>query len=506
MEMRLKGNYINGEWLEIKENSADGLIQRQCPAETDLILWKLPLSYSDVDRALEAAQMGFKIWKKTPLQERIDRLQAFKQAVAKRKDLIAEAIAWEMGKPLWEAKTEAAALMAKVDVTINDSLPRIQNKTYKNILGDADGHVFYKPLGPCSVIGPFNFPCHLANGQIVNALIAGNSIIFKPSEKTAYSGQLLIECFAEANFPKGVINLIQGDGEVARRLVKDKSIRGVFFTGSQEVGLKILKETYADVGKLVALELGGKNFSVLMDDINIQDTMLELIKACFLTTGQRCISTAIVPIHRKIAEPFIEQFHQLSKKIIVDHPVKYVQEPFMGPLVDNKALESYLLFMGMAKREGITEIMRGKQIERKYKGHYVSPSIHFCEKFTKDSHFLESEIFGPNVTFVPFDTLEEAIKISNSTAYGLAFSIFSNNKSNYDYCVENMDCGQVNWNRSTVGASSKLPFGGVKQSGNYRPAAVAMIDSCVYQMASLTRGPDNILDGANKEPIPGLPF
>jgi succinylglutamic semialdehyde dehydrogenase len=146
--------------------------------------------------------------------------------------------------------------------------------------------------------------------------------------------------------------------------------------------------------------------------------------------------------------------------------------------------------------------MRGKHIDRKFRGHYVTPSIHFSEKFSKDSHFLESEIFGPNVTFIPFDTLEEAVSISNATSYGLAFSIFSNNISDYKYCVENIDCGQVNWNRSTVGASSRLPFGGVKNSGNYRPAAVAMIDSCVYQMASLTRAPEHI--GSNQEPIPGL--
>lgn len=144
----------------------------------------------------------------------------------------------ESGKPLWEALTEASALISKVDVTITDSLPRIANKQYDEIMPGTKGHVFYKPLGPCAIIGPFNFPCHLANGQILSALIAGNSIIFKPSEKTAYSGQLLIECFHQAGFPKGVINLIQGDGESARRVIKDKSIKGVFFYRLQRSWIK----------------------------------------------------------------------------------------------------------------------------------------------------------------------------------------------------------------------------------------------------------------------------
>jgi len=486
MVFPLLGNYFNGKFhANGKLQDSDIILKRHCPADLDTTLWEIPVKYSDVEKVLQSAKEGFEVWRKVPLEERIICLQNFKSEVAKRKDEFARSISLESGKPLWEAHTEVSSVMSKVDVTINDSLPRILPKHFDNILPDTNGHIYYRPIGPCFIIGPFNFPCHLANGQITAALIAGNSIIFKPSEKTSHCGQLLIECYAKAGFPKGVINLIQGDGEVARRITKEKMIKGIFFTGSAEVGKNILSSTYLDFSKLVALEMGGKNSSIIHKDANLDHCLVEMLKACFLTTGQRCISTSLVPIHRSVADSFIEKFHSYAKRLIIDHPIDHEVEPFMGPLVDQHAVDNYLNFMGMAKREGIQEIMRGKLLEKNFKGHYVSPSIHYTEKFSKKSHFLMSEIFGPNCTFIPYDEIEEAIAIANGTEFGLAASVFSNDQSVYQKCIQEIDAGQVNFNRSTVGASSRLPFGGVKSSGNYRPAALTTIDSCVFQMASL---------------------
>lgn len=488
MEMIIKGNYFNNAFhlpATTGPHAVENIIKRFCPADLNRKLWEVPVDYKDVEKVIESANLGFKKWRKLSQDERNTFLKRYQEEVTKRKDDMALAIAYEMGKPLWEAKTEVASVISKVTVTIEDSLPRIKQKTIENILPKTTGHIVYKPIGPSLIIGPFNFPCHLANGQILSALVAGNSIIFKPSEKTCYSAQIMIECFHAAGFPEGVVNLIQGDGEVARRLLKEKTIKGIFFTGSKEVGKKIIDVTHHDLSKLVALELGGKNTSILHHDANLDHALSELLKACFLTTGQRCTSTSVVAISRSIHEAFIEKFHNLSKKIIIDHPVEYAREPFMGPLVDQGAVDAYLLFMGMAKREGIEEIMRGKQLDKPKKGHYVSPSIHLAEKWNNDSMFLQSEIFGPNVTFIPYDTIEEAIAIANSTEYGLASAVFTKDKSIYDLCVDEIESGLVNYNRSTVGASAKLPFGGVKNSGNYHPAALTTIDACVYQMASL---------------------
>ncbi|OUR92870.1 hypothetical protein A9Q84_20365 [Halobacteriovorax marinus] len=488
MTFELKGNFFDNQFFQPPITGPDSVekwISRTCPADTDTTLWKCPIYNGHTEHVIQSSLEGFSTWRKTPLEKRVQCLKRYQEQLVTKKEEIAKAISLEMGKPYWEALTEAGALIAKIDVTINDSLPRITSKVFNEIMPSTNGYIHYKPIGPCFIIGPFNFPCHLANGQITSALIAGNSIIFKPSEKTCYSAQLMFECMANAGFPKGVINLIQGNGDTARRILKSRDIKAVFFTGSKDIGKGILKQTHQDLGKLVSLELGGKNPAIVHKDVNMNYVLNELIKGAFLTTGQRCTSTAIVPIHRSICDEFVTKFHDLSKKIIVDHPIDHEQVPFMGPLVDQQALDTYILYVGMAKREGLTEIMRGKQLEKKYKGHYVTPSIHVAPKWDNSSHFLTSEIFGPNCTFVPYDEIDEAIEIANSTEYGLAASIFTKDHSIYQECLRDLDHGYVNLNRSTVGASSKLPFGGVKNSGNYHPAAVTTIDSCVYQQASL---------------------
>ena len=484
MKYELKGNYFNGEYTR-PQKSENPYLMRECPADTDLILWRIPLDYHVTESIVDSAQKGFDIWRKTTLDKRIELLKSYQQQVEKVQAEMAEAIAYETGKPLWESITEATSVAKKIDVTIEHSLPRIRPQRFENVMPNTHGHVIFKPLGVCLVIGPFNFPCHLPNTQILSALIAGNSVIFKPSEKTCYSAQIMMDCFVRAGFPPGVVNMIQGDGETAGRMVKHKAVRGIFFTGSLEVGKKILKAVGEDVSKMVALELGGKNVAIVHSDANQKLALNELLKGSFLTSGQRCTSTSIIVIQQDILEKFMQTFHDKAKTIIVDHPVEYKNEPFMGPLIDNRSLENYLLYMGMAKREGIEEIMRGKQLERNRPGYYVSPSLHFSPTFDTQSRFLASEIFGPSTTFIPYKTMDEAIAIANSTEYGLAASIFTQSPELYQQLFPELDAGLINLNRSTCGASPILPFGGIKNSGNYRPAAVAAIDSCVYQASGL---------------------
>jgi succinylglutamic semialdehyde dehydrogenase len=488
MKFEIKGNYFNGKYHKppLKgPHGAEIFIKRECPADINQTLWEFPVDYNHADDAVESSISGFKFWRNLKVEEKISFLKNYQEQVLSKKGEIAQAISLETGKPLWEAEGEVNSVIGKVDITINDSLPRINNQSFPNIMPDVDGKLYFKPLGPVLIIGAFNFPCHLANTQILSALIAGNSVILKPSEKTSYSAQLLVDCFHEARFPNGVINLVQGDGEMSKRVLARKEVKGIYFTGSKEVGLSILRSTHSDLSKLVALELGGKNPAIIHQDANIDLALEELIRGCYLTSGQRCTSTSLVAVHRTKVDEFVSRFHQYSKRVIIDHPIDHQETPLMGPLIDKKSLDSYLLFMGMAKREGIQEVMRGKQLERKIPGYYVSPSIHLAEKFNPNSHFLTSEIFGPNCTVIPYDTIEEAIQISNSTEYGLAACVFTKSQEVFQKCALDIETGLINWNRSTCGASPKLPFGGVKNSGNYHPMAVASIDACVYQMASL---------------------
>ncbi|MCY4643143.1 MAG: aldehyde dehydrogenase family protein [Bacteriovoracales bacterium] len=504
MEYQLAGDYFDGcyhkktKTATFKDHES---FDKFSPANTNHKLWELDIEFDHIDAVVQSAEKGFKAWKTLSFEERSQYLNRYKEIVLSKKEEIARAISLEVGKPYWESLTEAQALASKVDVTLGDSLRRIAKQSLPDILPKTRGEIYYRPIGPTLILGPFNFPCHLANGQILSSLLAGNSIIFKPSEKTPYSAQLLFDCFVKSEFPPGTINLIQGGGETATRLIQEKAIKGIFFTGSKDVGQKILQQTHHDLSKLVALELGGKNTTIVHRDANTPFALSELLKSCFLTSGQRCTSTSLVAIHRSLLDQFIDSFHRLTKKIIIDHPIEFEKSPFMGPLIDKKSMENYLTFMGTAKREKAQEIMRGKAIEKKYPGYYITPSIHYMENPDKSSHFIKSEIFGPNVTFIPYEEIEDAIALANAPDYGLAASVFTSNDTIFSLCASNIEVGILNHNRSTVGASSRFPFGGVGDSGNYRPAGVSMVDSCVYPQSCLRISPPDHVDFSNIEGI-----
>lgn len=481
--MMLKGDYFNGRW--VMPTKADETIHKKCPGDLSVTLWDAKVSYDHIEPLLVSAVSGYEIWRKTSLEDRIKILKKYQEIVRAKKNVIAEALALEVGKPMWEALTEAAALDSKVTVTITDSLERIRQKTITDVMPKIDGHVVYKPLGPTFVIGPFNFPCHLANGQILSALLAGNSVIFKPSEKTIYSAQLMVDCLHEAGFPAGVVNFINGTGMTASRITSDKRVKGVFFTGSRQVGMRILENTWKDIDKLVALELGGKNTTIIHHDTNMSHALPELLRACFLTTGQRCTSTSMILVHRKIEQQFIEEFKKVTERIRVGHPTLCKPDPFMGPLIDESAMKMYFDFCAAGVSEGAEEIVKPRKLDVGFDGYYVSPSIHYAKKPDLSGKFIQEEIFGPNCFFVPYDNIEEAIQIANCTPYGLAASVFTREKSIYELCVRDIEAGLINLNRSTVGATARLPFGGVKNSGNHRPAAVSMVDHCVHAIASL---------------------
>lgn len=506
MEFTLRGDYFEGQFSHSKGvneadvSKSDEGISKTCPANTDHKLWDAVIDYANIDKTIESAQKGYEVWRKTPLEKRIEHFKAFQKAAEARKEQIGRAIALETGKPLWESMTEAGAVSAKVGVTLADSLDRVKQQTISQVLPSIDGHTIKKPIGPCLVIGPFNFPCHLANGQILAALLTGNSVIFKPSEKTMYSAQLLMECFHEAGFPKGVVNLINGTVKTSQDILKHPSIKGIFFTGSLGVGKKILEAVGTDLTKLVALELGGKNSTILHSDTDIDHAIPELLRACFLSAGQRCTSTSIIAVHRSIEQEFISRFKAATERIIIDHPIDFKELPFMGPLIDKGAADLYEKYLGLAKETGAEEILPASELKSCYPGHYVSPTIHYLKEAKKDNPFTQEEVFGPNCFFTPYDDIEEAIAISNISDYGLASSVFTQDKDIYQLCLRDINSGLINLNRSTVGASSRLPFGGTGNSGNYRPAAVAMVDHTVSTVASL-----ETLDNSSKlDDVQGL--
>jgi len=486
MEFELKGNFFDGSFIFPKTTgpeATDFFIDKYCPAQLELHLWKCLIDYSHVEPTIESSLNGFQTWKKTSYEERTQSLKRYQEQVVLRKKELAAAISLEIGKPIWESLEEIENVISYIDILISKSNDTIKNQKRSKSDEKIKKGSILKPIGPHLILGSFIDPCLINSSKIITALLTGNSIIFKPSEKACYSGELLADCFIKAGFPKGVINLIQGDVEIGRRLSLNKAVKGIFLTGSIESGKKIIQGTHSDLRKVVNLELGGKNTTIICEDADIQNALTETTKGSFLSSGQHCSSTGITLIHKSLLDSFIKTFHQTAKRIIVDHPIKYKQEPFMGPLVDKKAVDNYLLYMGMAKREGIEEVMRGKILTKGFSGHYVSPSIHYAEKFNPKSLFTNSEILGPNCTFIPFEKVEEAIDIVNQMPFGFTSSVFTKSEKNISSCLNELDIGYINFNKSTMYKDLNLTFTNLKNSGNGKRTGPESLTSCAYQLS-----------------------
>jgi len=494
------GDYIDGAF--IIPDRADGEFMDVSPADLKDEVMRLEYRYDHVHMATRAAKKAFLEWAHLPQQKRNEYLYRLKEIYVSHAGEIAEVIARETGKPLWETQIEAKSMINKIDITLDFSLKLVQDERVENALPGVDGYIRHRPRGVMAVLGPFNFPGHLPNGHIVPALATGNTIVFKPSEMTPAIGQLMAQMFEKAQFPKGVFNVVQGVAETGKRLVSDENVDGILFTGSYETGLKIKQSTLEHHWKILALEMGGKNASIVWDDADLNKAIYESVAGSFLTAGQRCSCTSRIILHRKIAERFTEKFYDTAKKLTIGY---WRDNPFMGPLINADAVEKYLRFQEIAQREGAERLMRGKALDTGRSGYYVTPSICLVKEFRRESVYQKSEIFGPNVAIYQVDDFDEALKINDSTGFGLVTSIFTRNRDLYEETRLRARVGLVNWNRTTNGASSKLPFGGVNKSGNDRPTAHYAVQYCTVPVASLEDtapfDPKTVLPGLNYEPV-----
>ncbi len=478
------GDYINGKFILAEK--ADGHFKDESPADLSDQILTVRYKLDHVEKACEAAKEAYSgknaVWSRMPFEVRKNFIFKLKDIFIAHESEMAEAISRDTGKSLWDATTEAKALSAKIDITINDSMKLIQEQRISNALPQVDGVLRYKSRGVMAVIGPFNFPAHLPNGHIIPALLTGNTIVYKPSEQTPFVAQLYAQLIDKAEFPAGVFNLIHGEGETGKRLVAHELVDGILFTGSYEVGLKIKQETLTHYWKILALEMGGKNATVVWDDADIEKAIYESIVGAYMSTGQRCSGTSRIILHDKIADQFTDRFYQVAKKLTIDH---WSKNPFMGSLINASAVEKYIRFQEMANRENCESMMRGKSLDLNFKGHYVTPSIHLVKAFDPQSIYQKTEIFGPNVAIYRTSDFERTLEMVNSTGYGLCMSLFSKNKDLYNEALLKARVGLLNFNRTTNGASSKLPFGGMGKSGNDRPSAHFAVQYCTVPVASL---------------------
>lgn len=472
-----RGDFIDNSWVQAKTSDE---IRRVNPARPQELVFAFSYSEDHVEHAVAAAHRALPAWDKLGVLGRLPYLQRFRQALEARQEALAQAIAAEMGKALWEARTEAAALLAKIDIMTGEGL---QFTAPVHPQGLSGGSWQYRPLGVLAVLAPFNFPLHLANGHIIPALATGNTLVVKPSENSPLSMQLYFECAQEAGFPPGVLNMVQGPGSIGGALATHPKVRGILFTGSYATGQRIRRATLDQPDKILALEMGGKNTTIVLDDANLEQAAQEILLSSCLTTGQRCSATSRVVAHAKIQDELIDRLKELFLRVTTGDPMG-TPEPFMGPLATAHGYQNFLKAQQNDEEGALTSILEGGARDD-LEGYFVRPSLWLASEVNPKGSHQAAELFGPDIVLYSTASDVEAAQIANATDYGLAMSVFTADEERFDQIAYDLRTGILNLNRSTVGASSRLPFGGVKKSGNHRPAAILAGLYCTYPQATL---------------------
>ncbi len=432
---------------------------------------------SDVDEAVSRARRAWPEWAATPLAVRIETMRRFVNEMRTRADDMAALIAKETGKPLWEARTEVDAVMGKVEISANAYSERTGRKRLDSALQGTSA-VRHKPHGVMTVLGPYNFPAHLPNGHIVPALIAGNVIVFKPSEKTPAVGQALVDCFHAAGVPEEVLQMVVGGPDEGKALVGHGGVDGVLFTGSAQVGIAINRRLASNPGKIVALEMGGNNPLVVTDTPLLTDAASLIVQSAFTTAGQRCTAARRLIITESMYDPLMEELLKLTRKLIVDEPFADPQ-PFMGCVIDNDIADKLTQGFLALVTQGGKPLAHLKRPDAKKP--FLTPGI---IDTTEVEDRPDIEMFGPILQVIKVPDLDLAIAEANNTRFGLSASLIGGSPDDFGRFWANVRAGIINWNRPTNGASSSQPFGGIGLSGNHRPAAFYAADYCAYPVAS----------------------
>ena len=434
-------------------------------------------SIGDVDAEVAAARAGWAEWAAKPVTFRIETLRRYANVVRAKADAFADLIARETGKPLWEAKTEVASVIAKVDISVSAYSERTGQRRMEADAGSRMA-LRHKPHGVLAVLGPYNFPAHLPNGHIVPALIAGNAVVFKPSEKTPASGAFLIDCLREAGVPEGCARVLIGGPAEGKALAAHPDIDGLLFTGSARTGIALNRQFAERPEKILALEMGGNNPIIVWDTPDLYAAAVLIVQSAFTSAGQRCTAARRLIVDEALYQPLIAELGKIVDRLIVGAPHDN-PAPFMGPVIDNETAdqltESFLELM-----------MRGaKPIRHLQRTHdhlpFLLPGI---LDVTGMNDRPDMELFGPILQVVRTLDFDEAIAEANNTRYGLSASLISQTPDLYNRFWANARAGIVNWNKPTNGASSGAPFGGIGWSGNHRPSAYYAADYCAYPVVS----------------------
>jgi succinylglutamic semialdehyde dehydrogenase len=484
-------NYINGEWL-----AGSGAELATIDPSTGRQTWTSNASSpDDIARAAQAAHDSFEAWALTPLAERIAIATRFRDLLKDNAESLAATIAEEVGKPLWEARTEVATMANKIDISVQAHAARTGESATK--VADGNAVLRHRPHGVFAVYGPYNFPGHLPNGHIVPALIAGNTLLFKPSEYAPRTAVKTVQLWEQAGLPKGVLNLVNGGRDTGIALGQQALIDGVLFTGSSQTGAALHKQFGGQPGKMLALEMGGNNPLVVWGVEDIDAAVHHTVMSAFISAGQRCTCARRLVIENGAAgDAFLARLVAVAAQLQVG-PSNAEPQPFMGPVVSSAVAARLVQAQEDMVAKGGKLLLAMRQLD---------PNTGFVTAGivdTTDAQGIpDEEWFGPLLQVIRVASFDDALRVANATQYGLAASLLSPSEDLWQRFAVRARAGIVNWNRPTTGAASSAPFGGVGKSGNHRPSAYYAADYCAYPVASIE---NPVLDMPAKL-SPGLSF
>jgi succinylglutamic semialdehyde dehydrogenase len=466
--------YIDGAWVK-----GGGPVFSSIDPSNNTVIWEGNEATADqVRAAVAAARDAFFDWSVTSFDDRVALAREYARILGEKKQELGELIAKDAGKAMWDALGEAGAMINKVEISVQAYEERTGYKENQN--GAVIAKLGHRPHGVMAVFGPYNFPGHLPNGHIVPALIAGNTIVFKPSEITPAVAELMVKCWEEAGLPKGVLNLVQGGRDVGSALVAADEIDGLLFTGSAKTGAIISRELVDRPNVIQALELGGNNPLIVGNVSDMRSAAIMALQSAFITSGQRCTCARrlIVP-EGDVGDAFIDAFLEAMDGITVG-AWSDDEMPYMGPVVSAHAADLVLKAQQSLIDMGGKVVRKVKRLDRG--DAYLSAGL---IDVTGVENRPDEEVFGPMLQLIRVPDLSTALEEANNTRYGLAAGLLSDDKAEFDYFFPRIRAGIVNWNQQTTGAASTAPFGGVGLSGNHRPSAYYAADYCSYAVATM---------------------
>jgi succinylglutamic semialdehyde dehydrogenase len=467
-------HYIAGHW-----HAGEGEPLQSLDPVSQAVIWQgSGASAAQVDQAVQAARAAFSLWAAHSLDGRIAVLERFAACLKTHADELARAIGEETGKPLWEAATEVTSMINKVAISIQSYRERTGEKS--GPLADATAVLRHKPHGVVAVFGPYNFPGHLPNGHIVPALLAGNCVLFKPSELTPKVAELTVKCWAEAGLPAGVLNLLQGGRESGVALAGHPGIDGLFFTGSSRTGNLLHAQFAGRPDKILALEMGGNNPLIVDQVADLDAAVYTIVQSAFISAGQRCTCARrlLVPAG-DWGDALLARLVQVAAGLKVGR-FDAQPAPFMGSVISLQAAAQLLQAQQELLAKGATALLAMTQPQAG--AALLTPGI---LDVTAVAERPDEEFFGPLLQVIRYQDFDAAIAEANATAYGLAAGLLSDSKARYEQFWLHSRAGIVNWNKQLTGAASSAPFGGVGASGNHRASAYYAADYCAYPVASL---------------------